>query len=82
MPLAQGDADGRDYLLTIAAPAGSQNIVNLQLALIHPYLDWINLMTYDFSTAFSRETNFVAPLFCQIASKRDPLSRPIPTLGA
>jgi chitinase len=63
LPLAQGDADGRDYLLTIAAPAGSQNIVNLQLALIHPYLDWINLMTYDFSTAFSRETNFVAPLF-------------------
>jgi chitinase len=60
---AQGDADGRDYLLTIAAPAGPQNIVNLQLALIHPYLDWINLMTYDFSTASSRETNFVAPLF-------------------
>jgi GH18 family chitinase len=60
---AQGDTDGRDYLLTIAAPAGPQNIVNLQLALIHPYLDWINLMTYDFSTASSRETNFVAPLF-------------------
>jgi chitinase len=59
----QGDADGRDYLLTIAAPAGPQNIVNLQLALIHPYLDWINLMTYDFSIASSRKTNFVAPLF-------------------
>ena len=59
----QGDADGRDYLLTIAASAGPQNIVNLQLALIHPYLDWINLMTYDFSTASSRKTNFVAPLF-------------------
>jgi chitinase len=60
---AQGDADGRDYLLTIAAPAGPQHIINLQLALIHPYLDWINLMTYDFSTASSHETNFVAPLF-------------------
>jgi chitinase len=60
---AQGDADGRDYLLTIAAPAGSQNIVNLQLALIHPCLDWINLMTYDFATASSHKTNFVAPLF-------------------
>jgi chitinase len=60
---AQGGADGRDYLLTIAGPAGPQNIVNLQLALIHPYLDWINLETYDFSTASSRKTDFVAPLF-------------------
>jgi chitinase len=60
---AKGNVDGRVYLLTIAAPAGPQNIVNLQLALIHPYLDWINLMTYDFSTASSHKTNFVAPLF-------------------
>ena len=28
----QGTADGRDYLLTVAAPAGQQHIVNLQLA--------------------------------------------------
>jgi chitinase len=40
---AQGSADGRTYLLTIAAPAGPSNIANLQLALIHPLLDWINL---------------------------------------
>jgi chitinase len=59
----QGDGDGRDYLLTIAAPEGPQNIVNLQLAQIHPDLDWINLMTYDFSTASSHKTNFAAPLF-------------------
>jgi chitinase len=38
---------------------------NLQLALIHPLLDWINLMTYDFSVASSHKTNFVAPLFTQ-----------------
>jgi len=59
---AQGAADGRDYLLTIAAPAGPSNIANLQLALIYPQIDWINLMTYDFSTAFSHKTNFNAPL--------------------
>jgi chitinase len=59
----QGAADGREYLLTIAAPAGSSRIANLQLTLIHPLLDWINLLTYDFSTASSRRTNFIAPLF-------------------
>lgn len=59
----QGAADGREYLLTIAAPAGPSNIANLQLTPIHPLLDWINLLTYDFSTASSRKTNFVAPLF-------------------
>jgi chitinase len=62
---AQSAADGRTYLLTIAAPAGPSNIANLQLALIYPLLDWINLMTYDFSVASSHKTNFVAPLFSQ-----------------
>ena len=60
---AQGEVDGRHYLLTIAAPAGAGNIANLQLALIYPSLDWINLETYDFSVASSPKTNFVAPLF-------------------
>ncbi len=60
---AQGVAEGREYLLTIAAPAGAKNIANLQLAQIHPLLDWINLETYDFTTANSTATNFNAPLF-------------------
>jgi chitinase len=60
---AQGEVDGRHYLLTIAAPAGPSHIANLQLALIYPQLDWINLMTYDFAVASRPETNFVAPLF-------------------
>jgi chitinase len=60
---AQGAANGRAYVLTIAAPAGPTNIANLQLAQIHPSLDWINLMTYDFSVASSDKTNFNAPLF-------------------
>jgi chitinase len=60
---AQGDADGCHYLLTIAAPAGPTHIANLQLAQIHSLLDWFNLETYDFTTASSLKTNFVAPLF-------------------
>jgi chitinase len=59
----QGDTDGYHYLLTIAAPAGPKNVANLQLAQIYPLLDWINLESYDFSTASSRKTNFNAPLF-------------------
>jgi chitinase len=60
---AQGDADGCHYLLTIAAPAGPSNIANLELGLIHPLLDWFNLMSYNFHTASSRKTTFNAPLF-------------------
>jgi GH18 family chitinase len=59
----QGSADGRHYLLTIAAPAGPGNFANLELALIHPLLDWINLMSYNFHAVSSRVTNFDAPLF-------------------
>jgi chitinase len=66
---AQGDTDGRNYLLTIAAPAGPSNYENIDLAQIHPQLDWINLETYDFTTVASKTTNFVAPLF---AAKDDP----------
>ena len=59
---AQGAADGRSYLLTIAAPAGPHNYANLELNLIPSLLDWINLMTYDFTVASSSMTDFVAPL--------------------
>jgi chitinase len=61
--VAQGAADGRRYLLTIAAPAGRSQYKHLELKLIPSYLDWINLMTYDFTTGESPTTNFNAPLF-------------------
>ena len=59
---AQGDADGQHYLLTIAAPAGQSHYKYLQLSQIHPYLDWINLMTYNFTAVSSKITDFVGPL--------------------
>jgi chitinase len=37
-----------DLLLTIAAPASTYNAEPIEIAAIHPFLDWINLMTYDF----------------------------------
>jgi chitinase len=47
---AQGDTDGRNYLLTIAAPAGPSNYENIDLAQIHPQfgLDQLgDLRLYD-----------------------------------
>ena len=61
-------AEGR-YLLTIAAPAGQSHYENIDLAAIHPHLDWINLMTYNFAVTTSQLTNFVAPLY---EAKDDP----------
>jgi chitinase len=37
-----------DLLLTIAAPASIYNSEPIRISEIHEYLDWINLMTYDF----------------------------------
>jgi chitinase len=60
---AQGQADGRRYLLTIAAPAGPWQMARIDLAQVTPLLDWLNLMTYDFYGAWSSATGFNAPLY-------------------
>jgi chitinase len=56
-----GKADKKQYLLTIAAPAGARNMVNLELDKIHPYLDWLNLMAYDFHGPWEKTTNLNTP---------------------
>ncbi len=73
---AQLDAAG-DYLLTIAAPASCEIIDNIEIEQIHPYLDWINLMSYDFHGPWQGDadvvTNFNAPLY---AVSNDPTGEP------
>ena len=48
----QATADNRDYLLTIAAPAGEANYdpdgVTIDWAAVAGSVDWINVMAYDF----------------------------------
>jgi chitinase len=68
---AQGAKDKTRYLLTIAAPAGPKTFANLELDKIHPQLDWLNLMAYDFHGPWSPLTHFNAPLF---AVAKDPTS--------
>jgi chitinase len=59
----QAEADGRSYLLTIAASARPAEYANLELGLLHPCLDWINLMAYDFHLFGEARAHFNAPLF-------------------
>jgi GH18 family chitinase len=54
--------DGKRYLLTIAAPAGSDKMVHFELARIAEIVDWINVMTYDYHGAWENATNHHSPL--------------------
>ena len=60
---AQGALDGRAYLLTIAAPIGPDTITNLELPQLAQFLDWINLLAYDFHGDWDNLTGFNAPLY-------------------
>lgn len=71
---AAGAADDRPYLLTIAAPAGPDVYVNLELETVGKTVDWINLMAYDFHGTWEPITNLNAPLY---ASSADPTPDPV-----
>ncbi|GAE07991.1 glycosyl hydrolase family 18 protein [Paenibacillus sp. JCM 10914] len=53
---AQGQINGKQYLLTIAAGANSGYINGVELNNITPLLDWINIMTYDFHGSWDSTT--------------------------
>ncbi|MDQ7825905.1 MAG: glycosyl hydrolase family 18 protein [Candidatus Eremiobacteraeota bacterium] len=59
---ARGALDGRHYLLSFAAPAGSANIANLDLPGLARAVDFINVMTYDFHGGWENVTNHHSPL--------------------
>jgi chitinase len=54
---------GREYLLTIAGPAGPANYANVELQAISHHLDWINLMAYDFHGGWDNTTGFQSALY-------------------
>ena len=55
--------DGKQYLLTIAGASGDWYINNTELGLIHQYLDYANVMTYDIHGTWDKYTDFNAPLY-------------------
>ncbi|MBN1295754.1 hypothetical protein JXA80_03175 [bacterium] len=61
---------GIDYPLTIAAPSGPSYIVNIDLPAIEPFLDHINLMTYDFNGIWSSAAAYNSPVY---SSPDDPM---------
>jgi len=65
---AAGDADGKRYLLTIAAAASEEYVANTELEKIAYTVDWISLMSYDFAGAWSKTSGHNAPLFADPAS--------------
>ncbi|MDJ0774146.1 MAG: glycosyl hydrolase family 18 protein [Mastigocoleus sp. MO_167.B18] len=61
--------DNKDYLLTIASPAGFDKTENYELAEMSQHLDWFNVMTYDYHGAWEKTTNHNAALY---ANSNDP----------
>jgi chitinase len=60
---AQGALDGKRYALTAAIGAGADKIANTEPGKYAQYMDWVNVMTYDFHGAWEPNTNFHAPLY-------------------
>jgi chitinase len=60
---AQGKADGKHYLLTIAGGADTNYVGHVQLKSIAQYLDFATVMTYDIHGAFDKYTDLNAPLY-------------------
>ena len=71
----QSSHDKKKYLLTISAPAGSRNYANIELGQVAEFLDWINLMAYDFYVPASKITDFDAPLFPPADDPAPPATR-------
>src|SRR5262249_16382774 len=59
----QGATDSIQYLLTASLPAIPEHYTNLELGQVHQYLDWINLMAYNFYTGSTSQTHFSSSLY-------------------
>ncbi|MCI3922975.1 glycosyl hydrolase family 18 protein [Paenibacillus sp. TRM 82003] len=70
---AAGQQDGKYYLLTIASGQGDDFVENANLARAASSLDFVNIMTYDYSGSWDTTPTHNAPLY------RDPAN---PTMNA
>lgn len=70
---AAEDEDGRPYLLTAAVAAGVDKIRNLEVDKLDRYLDFVNIMAYDFKVAGPGVAGHHSPLYPNPAN---PVSSP------
>jgi chitinase len=55
--------DGQEYALSAAVSADSAKVKGLEHAEIKQYLDYVNVMTYDYHGSWNEYTNHQAPLY-------------------
>jgi chitinase len=72
---AAGSEDGKYYLLTIASGQGDNFVVNADFANSVSYLDFINIMTYDYSGSWELLAHHNAPLYADKNHPRDTAPR-------
>lgn len=60
---AQGQLDGKKYLLSFAGAAGSWYLNNIEPAKLAQTVDYVNLMTYDLHGSWDTYTDFNSPLY-------------------
>ncbi|KAL1964063.1 hypothetical protein VTN77DRAFT_7481 [Rasamsonia byssochlamydoides] len=77
--LDQAAGPNRRFLLTIACPAGPQNYSKLRLQEMTPYLDFYNLMGYDYAGSWDSTAGHMANLY---PSNSSAVSTPFSTVGA
>ncbi|KAA8646237.1 hypothetical protein EYZ11_000623 [Aspergillus tanneri] len=72
-------ASNRKFLLTIACPAGPNNYTKLKLPQMTPYLDFYNLMAYDYAGSWDTNAGHQANINF---STSNPTSTPFSTVQA
>lgn len=59
----QSKVDGKEYLLSIAGGPGQWYVDGTQLDILHQYIDFATIMTYDIHNSMDMFTDFNAPLY-------------------
>ncbi|MHA6480821.1 glycosyl hydrolase family 18 protein [Paenibacillus sp. strain BS8-2] len=72
---AAGSEDGKYYLLTIASGQGDNFVANADLAHSSAYLDFINIMAYDYSGSWELFAHHNSPLYYDAAHPKDYAAR-------